>query len=376
MINKNVLVKPSAIYIAMIVVGIFFIASFVIIFPVNIQAETIIHDHRTKKSSTIPTPRKAPQATVAAKYLGQHPSDRQNGWSDGLQGVGHDQNNWFFTQKNLLWKFPVTHDLNKSVNLYYPSTFPTSVQKKLPLPAGVKTIALPEPLKRGGYDYFGDLVNHKGYLFIPLEAEKGKNNQKPLLVVYRASTLAYVGSARLDKQTKAGWVAINSGNDWLYTSNNNLSSDNKLIAYRIDYNALNNNQVFISYQKMKTLYDEHGNIITMKRYMQGGEFSDNGKYLFLVNGRASSDTPSRDGGIWIFDFKTGKKVLKSSGQGAFKYEYHPGFPNGEEPEGITYWGLDKRNAPKIKGNLHVILLNNDATGSDEFWLKHYRVDHK
>lgn len=368
-------------------VGLFSITSLALMYTVNTQAEIITHDHRTKKGSAKPSPRKppparvtdhrvkrSPTANVTAKYLGQHPKDRQNGWSDGLQGVGHDRNNWFFTQKNRLWKFPISHDLNKKIKLYYPPKSNTNVRIQRPLPAGVKTIFIPKLLYNAGYDHFGDLVHHRGYLFIPLEAEKGNYKKKPLLAVYRASNLFFVGSARLPRQTKAGWVAINPGDELLYTSNNNLSSTNKLIAYRIDYNALKKNKVLISYQKMKPLFDERGHTITLKRYMQGGEFSDNGKYLFLVNGRASKKTPSRDGGIWVFDFKTGKKVLKSTTKGkGFRYEYHPGFPNGEEPEGITFWGLDTRNVHKIKGNLHVILLNNDVSSRDEFWFKHYRV---
>ena len=285
-----------------------------------------------------------------------------------MQGVAHDRNNWFFTQKERLWKFPITHDLNKHVN---PIAGPFQ-QSPPKLPAGVKMATIPKSLS--SYDHFGDLVHYNGYLFIPLEAESGSNNQKPLLAVYRASNLSYVGSARLPRQTKAGWVAINPSNGLLYTSNNNIGRGNQLIAYRVDFSALRANKVVVNYQNMKNLFDESGNVVTLKKYMQGGAFSDDGKHLFLVNGRASSDTHSRDGGIWVFDFQTGRKVLKSTTGGSdFKYEYHPGFPNAEEPEGITYWNLDNRNAPKIRGNLHVILLNNDLTSNDEFWLKHYRV---
>lgn len=124
---------------------------------------------------------------------------------------------------------------------------------------------------------------------------------------------------------------------------------------------------------MKSLYDDEGREITMKPYMQGGAFSDNGKLLFLVNGKASSSTSPKDAGIWIFDFKTGKKVLKSSGSMPFKFEYHPGAPNVEEPEGITYWNLSDGTSPYIKGNLHAILLNNNIR-DDRVWFKHYRID--
>lgn len=298
---------------------------------------------------------------LQAKYLGNYPSDRQNGWSDQLQGVGHDENNWFFTQKGRLWKFPITHDLNISVNLNN-------------LPEGVISVKIPDFLQNKGYNHYCDFVEYKGYLFIPLEAEDGANNNKPLLTVYSASTLTYITSAPMSHQTKAGWCAINPTNGLLYTSQSSMNSANRLISYRINLTALLHNRLVLTYVGIKTLFNESGNAISIKPYMQGGEFSDDGKYLFLVNGRASSSTAARDGGIWVFDFNSGKKVLKSETNGSFKFEYHPGVPNLEEPEGITYWDLENRNAPNIKGKLHVILLNNDVTSKDEFWFKHYSIN--
>jgi hypothetical protein len=135
--------------------GLFIIVSFTMILSVNAQAETVTRDHRTKNVNKNISPRKPPPANttdhrvnknlppaaaVTGKYLVQHPRNRQNGWSDGLQGVAHDQNNWFFTQKKRLWKFPISHDLNKKVDLSKPK------------PAGVKTMTIPESLKRGGYN--------------------------------------------------------------------------------------------------------------------------------------------------------------------------------------------------------------------------------
>lgn len=34
------------------------------------------------------------------KYLGNYPENRENGWSDELQGVCHDENFWYFSQNN------------------------------------------------------------------------------------------------------------------------------------------------------------------------------------------------------------------------------------------------------------------------------------
>jgi hypothetical protein len=299
--------------------------------------------------------------TPVATYLGQHPTDRDNGWSEGLQGVGHDQNNWFFTQQTRLWKFPLGFDLNRKISGA--------------LPTGVKMVSVPAELKAKGYNHFGDLVHYKGFLYIPLEAKEGGNSSRPLLVVYRASNLVFVGSTPLNKQTRAGWLAINPKDGILYTSGNHMNNMSKLISYRIEFAELGRNNVVLKSSNTKTLYDENGRDITLKKYMQGGDFSDDGKYLFLVNGTASKSTPARDGGIWVFDFKTGKKVLKSAGSGAFRFEYRPGAPNAEEPEGITYWNFTEGRAPKIKGNLHAILLNNDALSSDNFWFKHYSIDY-
>lgn len=297
---------------------------------------------------------------LRVEYLGNYPSDRQTGWSEGLQGVAHDQNHWFFTQKDRIWKFPVTHDLNQTVKLGS-------------LPVGVRSAAIPRSLSSQGYDHFGDLVAYQGYLFIPLEAEEGANNERPLLAVFRADNLAFTGSAPLPAQTKAGWCAIHPSTGILYTSNNHLSSTNKLESYEIDFSALRSKRVVLHHLGKKSLYDEAGRSITLKRYLQGGEFSADGKYLFLINGRASSETAARDGGIWAFNFENGRKVLKSATQEPFKFEYHPGVPNLEEPEGLTYWDLDGQNAPNVKGKLHAILLNNDVTSSDEFWFKHYSI---
>ena len=43
------------------------------------------------------------------EYIRQWPKDREMGWSHEANGVCHDQNNWFFSQNGILWKFPITH---------------------------------------------------------------------------------------------------------------------------------------------------------------------------------------------------------------------------------------------------------------------------
>ena len=40
-----------------------------------------------------------------------YPFDRTHDWSDELNGVTHDADHWYITQKHRLWRFPVGHDL-------------------------------------------------------------------------------------------------------------------------------------------------------------------------------------------------------------------------------------------------------------------------
>jgi hypothetical protein len=53
----------------------------------------------------------------------------------------------------------------------------------------------------------------------------------------------------------------------------------------------------------------------------------------------------------------------------FKYEWDPGCCTYEEPEGITIWDLGDGRAPRITGQLHVLLLDNEVY--DDIYLKHY-----
>lgn len=46
------------------------------------------------------------------RYVSQYPYQAKLTFSEELQGVTHDSDNWYFTQKEALWKIPVECDLN------------------------------------------------------------------------------------------------------------------------------------------------------------------------------------------------------------------------------------------------------------------------
>ena len=289
------------------------------------------------------------------EYLGTYPKHRNNGWSNALQGVANDKDNWFFTQTGVLWKFPISHDLKDKIG------------KTVKAGLGIGRVRIPASLS--AYDHFGDLDQHSGLLYVPLE---GGGN--PRIAVFRSSDLAFLDSQVLLRpggkpMTQSGWCAINPTDGLLYTSNTGIDrNDNPIFKFKVGFDA---GKLRLTYAGSLYLKDEDGSGMGLKPYMQGGDFSTDGRYLFLVNGKAHKFDKD-DGGVWVFDALTGRKITKSKQKGGFRFEFHPGGTKFEEPEGITYWNLDGRSAPSIKGQLHVILLDNDLNG-DEFYLKHYRI---
>ena len=65
------------------------------------------------------------------------------------------------------------------------------------------------------------------------------------------------------------------------------------------------------------------------------------------------------------------RLCKSNQNTGFKYKFDT---LGQEPEGLTWWDLDKdyRAPAKERGQLHVILLDNDPGGTDDLVFKHFR----
>lgn len=279
-------------------------------------------------------------------YLGNYPSEANPGWHENVQGLTHDRDNWFITQTKDLWKIPVTHDLD--------SVSPTD--------RGVTRIGLgsvPE-LVNAGYNHFGDPEYYdfdgQGYVVIPIE---DVDNRTPCngIAVFRAETLEFLALQCLSGQGAAPWVAIGpEGN--LYSSN---SDDETVRKYSVDWSGLKNrNELIVTPAPPVGLLDEQGSPVTLHS-LQGGVISPSGQLLYLVAN-----------GIQVFDLTTRQRVQRSTnGAGYFNYEFHPDAPDYEEPEGLTIWDLDDGRAPGIRGQLHVLLLDNDITNADDVYLKHY-----
>lgn len=301
-------------------------------------------------------------------YLFNYPSDREMGWSHELQGVCHDDNNWFFTQNGNIWKFPLSHDLNKQVKK--PSDFSGVIKNSY-----------------GGYR-LGDCDCYGGYLFVPVSLDGS-----PYIAVFDASNLSYIAKTRLDKFGKkfslVHWCAINPKDGLLYTSDHNVGNDftddtSPVMVYEIDFEKIRDrSDNFLVYKTFLRLYNATGDRLS-RDFVQGGCF-DNENHLHINNGdytiKGGSHNYANDkGGISVFYIpdipKTGakpcyrvKRIACSNQSKGFQYQFNG---TGEEPSGITYWDLrNKKVGGKVKGCLHAIMSDNNGRGDDDLYFKHY-----
>lgn len=286
-------------------------------------------------------------------YLGDYPQDRENGWSDKLQGVAHDDRHWFFTQKARLWRFPDSLDLHSHVNRADPGR-------------GILRVGIPRDLAAKGYDHFGDLDQHRGLLVVPLEGA-----QPPVIAVFRAHDLGFVGQIALPRQRNAGWTAVDPATGRVYSSESEVGPrEASVLAYAPPWDEVLAGRLPRELLPVGQLQprDASGALLRLA-HLQGGVVADG--ELVTVNGHCSGSTTNT--GIMIFDPASGaRRAWSSNGSGDFNFEFHPGpWCRGEEPEGIDFWDLDGGRVPGIAGQLHVILLDN-GLDDDDFYFKHYR----
>jgi hypothetical protein len=291
-------------------------------------------------------------AMIEHTYLGDYPDEVQADWTDECQGVTHDRDHWFITQKNAVWRVPIGKDL------------------QTPLRHGV------DGVRRGlipveGYDHFGDPDFHGETLYAPLEGSRRflfwTRYEVPRIAALTGNDLRLRWSALLSQQQQAPWCAVNAERT-LYSSSSRVTPRverraGPLFRYRLE-------EAGLTLIDRVILRDEQGTPLVLDS-VQGGAFADD-RHLYISCGYYKDPKPSW--GIHLFDMRTQRRIARSTnGHGPFNYEFHAEDPYDEEPEGLTWWDLDPMASPGISGQLHAILLDNDSNG-DDVYFKHYRVE--
>lgn len=312
-------------------------------------------------------------------FLGHYPVAETN-WSHNVQGVAHDDNYWYITNTEVIWKIPVSTDL-RTVAFDSP---------------GVRVKTLSEYQIQGdliGYHHIGDPVVFRfegtDYLIVPVENADATCTSGPpgAAAIFRCSDLSYVSHAAFPGQCNdAGWVAVDS-QGVLVSSRQHIgappgspiSAQDGLYFFTFNWPLLHTSGIAsMTFLRQQQVLNPSGGIVEM-RTMQGGEFSPDGSLLYLVSGfHDDSNTVADQEGIHVVSTSTWQRVAHSTrGFGHFDFYYDPGAIAAGEPEGLTVWDLDNGRAPGIRGQLHVMRLDNDAF-HDDIAFKHYtsiiRVD--
>jgi hypothetical protein len=268
-----------------------------------------------------------------------YPNDSSMSWTYILQGVTHDNDNWYITGQYGITSIPVDHDLNDHSATY-------------------TSAPIPDALWARGYNHLGQPAYANGYVYVPLEGAG------PPMVVAYDTNLNVISWTTLDPHgvtNESPWVGINPVDGYLYTSNFETSPTNPLRAYKITWLANTSEPgkriLELDLVDSLVLRNESGTPITIGA-IGGGAFTKNG-HLYL-----SSD---RDGKVYGFDpTGTRKKTIGVD---------YSGFGSSQELEGLTVWDLDDGRAPNVRGELHLVMSTRDGFSLhfDSIFFKHYEL---
>jgi hypothetical protein len=281
-------------------------------------------------------------------FLGNDPDELESDWSSEAQGLTHDDDHWYITQRGTIWRVPV------SVNLNHLSTNTPGVQRR--------QLSSVLQLTAEGYNHFGDPSHFRfqgqGYLIVPIENLPSRAG----VAVFRADeTLAYLDHVTINThlnnlQDHTSWSGVDQLGR-IYSSNS--ANVSRIFRYTVDWPTLvQTAQLDMQFDMSIDLLSENGHTLVLDA-VQGGVFTDDRQRLYMVAN-----------GIHVFDTSNWRRVqVSKNGRGYFNYEFDDSFFVREEPEGITIWDLENTASPH-RGQLHVMLLDNDVFG-DDIYIKHY-----
>lgn len=322
-------------------------------------------------------------------FTGEFPHNEGTIYSHNFQGLTHDDNNWFLSTNSdgnshpTLFKVPVQYDL-RHVSADLPDQYPGVIRRSLhdDLPSHL--------VNYDKYHHFGDIsyyeFNNTGFVLVPTESSVTLD----AVFLFRASDLQYIGRLLVPSEPARpswwncndtsgppgralGWVAVDSAG-FLYASGDCVNTIHK---YSVNWEnvpgAWTGSEYIVTLVPAAdiTVLDESGSPLQLG-HTQGGVFSESGRLFYILVGQIHDHEVNE--GINVFDTTTWKRIRRSDNQSKpddlFDYNFDPGSPYYEEPEGITIWDLDDGRAPNIRGQLHVGKADWEINGYD-IYMDHY-----
>lgn len=285
-------------------------------------------------------------------YLATWPDNDSPGWHSEVQGLAHDDDHWYITQKYAIWRIPAQHDLSHDA-----SAFPRR--------------HISSYTQLAGYKHFGDADCYRPpgggprVLIVPVE---GTAPQPAIAFFHADDTLECYGKANLavGQGSNAAWAAVDP-QGLLYSSPDG-SAANQLYAYKVNWGELASGKPpSLTHLRVITLLDEDSQPLPLEQ-TQGGEFAPAGDLFYFATG--FYDGHYQNDGINVFDTTTWKRIRRAAQEVMpFLYHFDAGGVSFEEPEGLTVWDLTDCQAPGVGGEIHALVLNNGAP--DTVRLLHY-----
>lgn len=253
--------------------------------------------------------------------------------TDGVQGLAHDATHWYLTSTRRIWKVPLDEPLAK---------------------ARVEGI---EPFE-GRYAHLGDLDQHQGVLFVPLEDDR--LGGPPAIGALRATDLSPIGIQPLHGIGHAPWCAIHPATGRLYTSNFNT---NHIQVFRVELSSdhfalVHERDLPLRYSGDHERSALRGNV----PYIQGGAISKSGKLFLATNHRRT--------GLVVFDAQTGAWL----GRLSIPFKPKWSLMTHEEVEGLDLFDLDETTVPAMSGQLHLLLRS--EIPRRRYWIKHWGISNR
>ena len=253
-------------------------------------------------------------------------------WVKRLQGMCHDEQFYYITQMDNIWKIPRTariENIKKIIN---------SSQTKI-----VKS-SIPDKLRELGSNHMGDCDIHDNLIYIPLEGTKPQK-----MLILKTDTLKFVAALNLhSSQIKAPWVTIDPLDGTIFTGDFNVKG--QVFRYKLTPDW---KMDLVGHFE---LFNHKGEIMQLKR-VQGAEIMRSRGVIWFV-----SDT--EHSGLHAFDLESGKLIHSE------KISYKTGFPYYQELEGIDIIEDWEYRFEFYSGNIFVPMLDQNLF-KDKAFLKHY-----
>ncbi len=256
-------------------------------------------------------------------------------WSIELQGLCHDENNFYVTQRYFIWKIPRSLRIENIKS-----------QKS----NQVVKIGIPESLQKLGANHMGDCDVYDQKVFIPLEGTTPVR-----MLILSTADLSLIAAPEIKTgQIQAPWVTLDPRDGTIFTGNFDIDKNSPI--YKLKFNPVTKeleiaDSIFISKK-------DHSPLKISR--IQGADISISKNLMIFA-----SDT--KKSGLIAIDLNSFEFVLKN------RINYFPGFPVYEELEGIDVLEDDEEFS-QYRGNIFVPILNNNLIFNDYGKLKNFQLD--